>query len=110
MRRALVVSLFLSSCSTIPTPQQRAQYVLQQAPPEPARTWIAQGQIGVGMTAEQVIASWGPPGNVSRTVSTDGTHESWIYYGLNAWGMQGQGAGVRLLLTLHDGVVTRFTE
>ena len=35
--------------------------------------------IVLGMTAEQLRASWGAPSKINRTVVTRGTHEQWIY-------------------------------
>lgn len=40
---------------------------------------ILQGKIRLGMTKEQVIASWGKPERVNRSVGTWGIHEQWVY-------------------------------
>ncbi|MCH8029979.1 MAG: hypothetical protein IH874_08625 [Candidatus Dadabacteria bacterium] len=46
---------------------------------------ILNGKIFVGMTQEQVLASWGRPGEygiggINRSVGSLGVHELWIYY------------------------------
>lgn len=40
---------------------------------------IAQGQIFVGMTAQEAHRSWGAPTRVYRSVGPYGTHEQWVY-------------------------------
>lgn len=46
------------------------------------RVDISSGKIRIGMTAEQVQASWGkPPNGVNATVTVYGKSEQWIYYG-----------------------------
>jgi hypothetical protein len=40
---------------------------------------IANGQIHIGMTAEQVRAAWGRPERVNSSVYATGTHEQWVY-------------------------------
>lgn len=44
------------------------------------------GQIWVGMTAEQVQVSWGPPVNIQNQISSFfGKSEIWVYYGTWVW-------------------------
>lgn len=40
---------------------------------------VACGSVFVGMTAEQLRASWGNPQAVNSTTFADGTHEQWVY-------------------------------
>jgi hypothetical protein len=40
---------------------------------------IKDGKIFIGMTKEQVRASWGPPDRSNRSVGSWGVHEQWIY-------------------------------
>lgn len=40
---------------------------------------ILEGRVTIGMTQEQVLASWGWPRDVSRTVTASGTTERWSY-------------------------------
>lgn len=42
---------------------------------------IAQGKIGVGMTADQVRAAWGKPERINSSLYASGTHEQWVYRG-----------------------------
>ncbi len=40
---------------------------------------IADRQIAIGMTKDQVRAAWGRPQSVNSTVYASGTHEQWVY-------------------------------
>jgi hypothetical protein len=40
---------------------------------------IQEGEIFMGMTSEQVKASWGEPDDINRTVTKWGVHEQWVY-------------------------------
>lgn len=40
---------------------------------------IKAGRVLIGMTQDQVKASWGVPSDVNRTTSTYGVKEQWIY-------------------------------
>jgi hypothetical protein len=40
---------------------------------------ILNGQIAIGMTEEQVLASWGWPWDSNKTVGQWGIYEQWIY-------------------------------
>jgi len=40
---------------------------------------IKGGRIKPGMTKDEVLLSWGPPGSKNRTVTAETTHEQWIY-------------------------------
>jgi hypothetical protein len=47
-----------------------------ELPPE-IKSAIKRGRLRIGMTKEQVLASWGPPGNTST--ANDKIRETWIY-------------------------------
>lgn len=40
---------------------------------------IADGKVQIGMTTDQVIASWGKPQDINRTTSVNYTREQWVY-------------------------------
>jgi hypothetical protein len=40
---------------------------------------IVESKIFIGMTGEQVVASWGEPNNINRTITINVKHEQWIY-------------------------------
>lgn len=40
---------------------------------------IGEFKIRIGMTKEQVIASWGKPQSINESVGTWGKHEQWVY-------------------------------
>jgi hypothetical protein len=42
-------------------------------------------KIYLGMTPEQVRASWGEPDDINRTLSTYGTKEQWVYRDADAY-------------------------
>lgn len=43
------------------------------------RKKILSGGVALGMTAEDVLASWGEPSDKSKKVNTSGWHETWSY-------------------------------
>lgn len=47
--------------------------------PEKTRQAILEGSVFVGMTKEQVRASWGEAYEVNRTLTQYGVHEQWVY-------------------------------
>ncbi len=40
---------------------------------------IFHGAVCIGMTPEQVVASWGNPNSINRTTGAWGVHEQWVY-------------------------------
>ena len=56
---------------------------------------VACGGIVIGMSAEQVVASWGRPNDINRSIYSSGVHEQWVYGELDA-----------SYVYLEDGVVT----
>lgn len=40
---------------------------------------ILKGSIFIGMTKEQVLASWGKPDTINKTISSNYESEQWIY-------------------------------
>lgn len=40
---------------------------------------ILENKIRLGMTKEEVVASWGKPRDINKTVGSWGVHEQWIY-------------------------------
>jgi hypothetical protein len=70
----IIISLFNVSCA------ERAAYVAKH--PELPITYkkaITAGKIMIGMTKEQVIASWGNPNKINKSVGSWGVHEQWVY-------------------------------
>jgi hypothetical protein len=41
---------------------------------------VAKGKIRIGMTSDQVRASWGKPGQINETLVADHKHEQWVYF------------------------------
>jgi len=63
---------------------------------------ILAGQITMGMTKEQVLASWGQPRDVHKSIGPWGVHEQWIY-----------GTGIyyrQLYLYFEDGILTAWQD
>ena len=58
-------------------------------------------RIAIGMTAEQVRASWGPPHDINRTVTANSVREQWVY---------GYGASTRKYVYFENGVVTSWQD
>jgi hypothetical protein len=40
---------------------------------------IAQRKVSIGMNSDEVLASWGQPSKINKTVSSSGTAEQWVY-------------------------------
>lgn len=40
---------------------------------------IDEGKVAIGMTKDQVLASWGKPNDINRTVGKWGVNEQWVY-------------------------------
>lgn len=47
--------------------------------PQGVQWKVRGGEIAIGMTEEQVKASWGKPNDYNRTVTKYGSREQWIY-------------------------------
>ncbi|MHC4325372.1 MAG: hypothetical protein ACYSUX_14000 [Planctomycetota bacterium] len=78
----LFCSLFLSGCfdSTAQNAQRRQSYLESHPNLEHAvRNAIFNRRIIIGMTQEQVTASWGRPHSVRKNVFSFGVYEQWIY-------------------------------
>ena len=79
-----VVFMILVSCAAVaklypPTASKRRQYVA--AHPEltdEVKAAILSGDVVIGMTMEEVIASRGRPWDVNRTTTAYGTDEQWV--------------------------------
>lgn len=61
------------------------------------RQAISDGRVGVGMTADEVVDSWGRPSKINRTITRAGTSEQWIY--------RRGGSGRDQYVYLENGVV-----
>ena len=59
---------------------------------------ISKGKVHIGMTADQVRASWGKPEEINRDVGSFGVHEQCVY------------AGGDQLLYIDSGVLTSFQD
>jgi hypothetical protein len=46
---------------------------------ERAETTIAQRQVFVGMSAEEVRSAWGEPNRINSTLNASGKSEQWVY-------------------------------
>ena len=89
MRRLIALALLVLASCAIPGPEEveaankarRFAYV-RSTPDLDTRTAddIAQGRARLGMTSDQVRASWGEPSTVNRYAARWGTVEWWYYY------------------------------
>lgn len=62
-------------------------------------SWIVRGTIRIGMSAEQVLASWGRPRDINRSVYSFGVHEQWVY-----------SPHQNRYVYLEDGIVTSWSD
>lgn len=81
----VMISFMLSGCVTV---QTLKGYELNHHPewPDSIKQAIMNGKLLIGMTRDQVLASWGTNYKVNKTIDKDGAHEEWIYryYSKNA--------------------------
>ena len=102
----IIIILFVSGCATTTTSQQatqpkdtdenleeifatmdrqeatqRRQEYVNAHPEIDGRTRVAilSGEVFIGMDKGQVIASWGRPHDINRTVGFWGVNEQWVY-------------------------------
>jgi len=78
------LSLLLSSCAltTVQALEQkrREDYIRINPDIEPRyKEAILSAKIMLGMSSDQVLASWGRPDKIHRSVGRWGVHEQWIY-------------------------------
>lgn len=77
--------------------RRRSEYVeANPGQPERAKSLILEGRVCLGMSSEQVLASWGPPIKRNRSVSRWGVREQWIYH--------------NVYIYIEDGCVTSWQE
>lgn len=59
----------------------RRDWYCRTHPDLPQRTAsaICWGELHIGMTREQVRASWGPPQRINQTTTLSGVQEQWVY-------------------------------
>ena len=74
----LVFCLFL----TVSCAMERQQQYIKSHPElkSKIKTAIENGEIIIGMTKEQVLASRGRPFNINKTTTENMVYEQWVYY------------------------------
>ncbi len=71
---------------------------------------ILNGKIFIGMTADQVRASWGAAHDVNRTVGSWGIHEQWVYGYNKYYGSGFIGFVATHYLYFEDGILTSWQD
>jgi hypothetical protein len=81
--------------------QRRRNFIQENADiSEVFKEYILEGTVSIGMTTEMVIASWGEPDDINRTVTVGSVSEQWIYGEIpNA-----------IFIYFTDGVMTAFQD
>ena len=72
------------------------------------RSRILEGQIGLGMKAKEVVASWGQPDDINKTVGSWGVHEQWVYGYTKYYGSGVSGFVPKYFLYLENGRLTSW--
>ncbi|MCZ7607820.1 MAG: hypothetical protein M5U25_17490 [Planctomycetota bacterium] len=75
-----------------------------ESQPESVRELILAHQVTLGMTAEQVELSWGPPHTKNRTVTKYGVSEQWVYGYADRW------SDTTRYLYFDDDILTSWQE
>ena len=78
---ALLILMIFLSCTLPPTAQERRNKYLKS---HPNFSWevkndIREGKVSIGMTKEQVRASWGAPDDINKTITEHSYQEQWVY-------------------------------
>lgn len=60
---------------------------------------VLKNRVGRGMSADEVLQSWGKPSKINRTVGASGVHEQWVYR---------SGPASANYVYLDNGVVTSY--
>lgn len=71
---------------------------------ENIKNCILSGQITIGMTKEQVFASWGKPWRIHKSVGSWGIHEQWRY------GHYFSSGSVIYYLHFENGILTSWQK
>jgi outer membrane protein assembly factor BamE (lipoprotein component of BamABCDE complex) len=77
---SLILMVFLA-CNLPPTAQERRSKYLVNHPnlSGKVKNEIRSGQVSIGMTKEQVRASWGYPDDINKTITEYSYQEQWVY-------------------------------
>lgn len=77
----VLLVLFMGCLSLVRTSMKsRRQYIGSHSfLTEDIKRCILEGKITKGMTTKDVLASWGRPNDINRSVGSWGVHEQWVY-------------------------------
>jgi len=90
---------------------RRRQYVSQHPElSQKVKQAILRGEIFLGMTREQVEASWGKPHSINRSIGIWGTHEQWVYGYKKYYGAGVSGFVPTHYLYFENGILTSWQE
>ena len=86
----LILTILISSCASwgfdwrsdkqIETDRKSEYFSKHPDCSETDRQLIKEGKIRLGMTTEQVYASWGKPHDINELILENITSEQWVYY------------------------------
>lgn len=78
-----LVFLIIISCTTANLIKRRQNYINMHTELNSIiKSAILNGEISIGMTIEQVLASRGRPLNINKSTGEWGIHEQWVYVGI----------------------------
>ncbi len=113
----LVVLATITGCASMlqqgarQAAERRQAYVQTHVELDDAtRNRILQGKVAIGMTTEQVIASWGRPHDINRTVGSWGVHEQWVYGYTKYYGSGVSGFVSTSYLYFENGLLTSWQD
>lgn len=88
---------------------RRRNWYVANTPSLPVRIreTILEGSLVLGMTEEQVLASWGWPRDTNRTVAAFGTMEQWVY---GYYIAERNGVTYTHFLYFNDGLLTSWQD
>jgi hypothetical protein len=76
----VVVAVLLTACVAQQHTKRRQEYMKNHPDiTERVKMAIKNGDVLIGMTKEELIASWGQPYDINRTVTATVIREQWVY-------------------------------
>lgn len=76
----VVVVVLLTACVAQQHTKRRQEYIKNHPDiTERVKMAIKNGDVLIGMTKEELIASWGQPYDINRTVTATVIREQWVY-------------------------------
>ena len=80
---AVLSCVLLVGCAVVDYQKTRREQYISANPSTDSniKNEILNGRVLIGMTKDEVVASWGKPDHINSTVTRSADREQWVYYG-----------------------------